>query len=84
MLIFSGANFPVSQLPDWARIISKIFPLTHGIEAARLLFTDFREGAFWMLLLNEFAVGVSYFLIALIIMKFAERVAVKNANFDLF
>jgi len=84
LLIFSGANFPISQLPDWARIISNIFPLTQGIEAARLLFADFNEYEFWLLLLNEFAVGVSYFLIALIIMKFAERVAVKNANFDLF
>jgi ABC-2 type transport system permease protein len=36
LLIFCGVNFPVSALPQILQPISKIFPLTYGIDAGRL------------------------------------------------
>jgi ABC-2 type transport system permease protein len=41
LLIFTGANIPLSQLPDWMSTISQGLPFTHAIEAAR----DVADGA---------------------------------------
>jgi lipooligosaccharide transport system permease protein len=35
LFLFSGAFFPVSQLPDWARPIVAVSPLWHGVELCR-------------------------------------------------
>ena len=37
LLIFTGTNFPVSQLPEAVQIISYILPMTRSIAAARAL-----------------------------------------------
>jgi hypothetical protein len=37
LLIFSGANIPLAQLPGWMQKISWALPLTRGIAAARAL-----------------------------------------------
>lgn len=35
MFLFSGAFFPVSQLPDWLEPVALIVPLFHGVELCR-------------------------------------------------
>ena len=35
LLIFTGANVPLSDLPDWMQTVSQWIPFTHAIEAAR-------------------------------------------------
>jgi len=35
MVFFSGLAFPVEALPNWARAISEIFPITQGLEITR-------------------------------------------------
>ncbi len=35
LLIFTGANVSIEELPGWMQAISERVPLTHGIEAAR-------------------------------------------------
>lgn len=37
LLVFSGANVPLDDLPGWMRAVSEGIPFTHGIEAARRL-----------------------------------------------
>ena len=37
MLLVSGANVPLDQLPEWIQALSSVIPVTHGIEAAREL-----------------------------------------------
>jgi ABC-2 type transport system permease protein len=37
LLIFTGANIPLSELPGWMRAVSEVIPFTHSIEAAREL-----------------------------------------------
>ena len=37
MFLFSGTFFPVSGIPDWARVFSLIFPLYHLVELTRFL-----------------------------------------------
>lgn len=36
-LILCGVNFPVEELPSYIQPVSSVIPLTHGIEAVRLL-----------------------------------------------
>jgi lipooligosaccharide transport system permease protein len=35
MFLFSGTFFPVSGIPDWAGILSLLFPLYHLVELTR-------------------------------------------------
>jgi lipooligosaccharide transport system permease protein len=37
MFLFSGTFFPVSGIPDWARVFSLVFPLYHLVELTRYL-----------------------------------------------
>ena len=37
LLVFSGANVPLDDLPRWMQAVSEGIPFTHGIEAARRL-----------------------------------------------
>ena len=37
MFLFSGTFFPVSGIPDWARVFSLVFPLYHLVELTRFL-----------------------------------------------
>jgi lipooligosaccharide transport system permease protein len=48
--LFSGAFFPVSQLPNWIEWLAYVSPLWHGVELCR----DLSLGTVvpWMALLN--------------------------------
>jgi ABC-2 type transport system permease protein len=35
LLVFSGANVPVDDLPGWMQAVSNVMPFTHGIEPRR-------------------------------------------------
>jgi ABC-2 type transport system permease protein len=76
LLVFTGANVPIDELPGWMQAISNSVPLTHGIEAAR----DLAEGASLAdvsgLIATEFAIGVVYTVVgyqALRVMEYASR-----------
>jgi lipooligosaccharide transport system permease protein len=59
MFLFSGAFFPVSQLPVWIQVIAKITPLYHGVELVRAATLDqlsWPAVAFHLLYLSAFAV----------------------------
>jgi ABC-2 type transport system permease protein len=72
LLIFTGANVPLDELPGWMRAISEVTPLTHGIEAARLLADGASLGAVDHLLANEVLVGVGYGLVGYGLLRFME------------
>ena len=84
LLIFCGANFPISQMPVWAGVLSRMLPLTRGIEAANLLFAEHTFSEISGLLLGELAVGVTLFLLAFLTLKYAERSAIKKATLEIF
>ena len=83
LMIFTGAEFPVSQLPLAGQLFSRILPLTHSIQAMNLLFTDSPAG-FGRLLLEELLLAVLYIIAAMSILKYAERACRKAGKFDLF
>ena len=60
LLILSGANVPVHDLPGWLQAISGAVPLTHGITAARRLAAGDSFGSILGLLGTEALIGLVY------------------------
>ncbi|MBO4418642.1 MAG: ABC transporter permease [Oscillospiraceae bacterium] len=83
LMIFTGAEFPVSQLPLFGRVIAQLMPLTKAIAAMNSLFGP-EQGTFWTLMLAELATGAVYAILARVLFGFAERCARRNGQFDLF
>lgn len=84
MLIFTGANFSVSQLPFWGRMISQMLPLSRSIKAANMLFADYDGGRIFELLLGEFIVGLIYLLAAKVLLSYTERKAIRKGCLEIF
>lgn len=81
-MIFTGAEFPVSQLPAFGRLFSRVLPLTRSIEAMNLLFSG--ESGLAPLLLGELLTAAIYALLAMAVFRCAERACRMNGKFDLF
>ena len=60
LLIFTGANVPLDNLPGWMSTIAQGLPFTHGIEAARQLADGASLGDVAGLLSAELLIGVLY------------------------
>jgi ABC-2 type transport system permease protein len=84
LMVFCGANFPITQLPIWGQVFSRVLPLTRGIEAGNLLFEGFNQELFIRLMIGEFAIGAVFFTISYWVIKFAERAAIKRASLEMF
>lgn len=84
LMIFCGANFPISQLPLTARLFSKVLPLTRSIEAANMLFDKIDSGRLTWLLIGEMGLGIVYCIIGTIIVKLVEKSAIKKAALEVF
>lgn len=83
LMIFTGAEFPVAQLPLAGRVISRLLPLTRAMEAMNLLFEN-GAGRPGLLLLGELAMAAVYALLAWAIFRLAERACRRSGRFDLF
>ena len=57
LFILSGAMFPLARLPDWLRFLTRIDPLSYGVDALRGLMLGPK--------LAEFSLGVNVALLAL-------------------
>jgi ABC-2 type transport system permease protein len=72
LLIFSGANVPLDQLPGWMQTISDAVPLTHGIEAARSLADGASLAAVDHLIAEELIVGLAYGAVGYALLRYME------------
>lgn len=83
LLIFCGVNFSVSDLPGPLQLISRIFPLTYGIEAAR---SAIKDGASLIQIAptlgQELIVGIASIAIGYIFFMSFERVARKTGRIE--
>lgn len=84
LLIFTGANFPISQLPIAVRWISWMLPLSRSIQVSREVVKGSTLLSHSGMLVAELLVGVSYLVLAAGLMKWAERKAIKKGTMDLF
>ncbi len=84
LMIFCGANFPISQLPAAGRLLSQLIPLTRSIEAVNLLFSGVIIEKFAMLLLQEAGIGVGYYLLSWLLIKGIEKTARRKGTLEAF
>jgi len=84
IMIFSGANFPVSQLPVWAQYIANAFPLFRSVAAGNLAMGGTFTAEYARLVIGETILGIIYFTVAISLIKIIERTAVKKATLEMF
>jgi ABC-2 type transport system permease protein len=84
LLIFSGANIPLADLPKWIQSISYGLPLTRGIIAARSLVGGASLADIALLLWGEVAVGLVYFVLGYLLFAAFERVAKRRGTLEVF
>jgi ABC-2 type transport system permease protein len=82
LLIFTGANVRISELPGWMQAISQRVPLTHGIEAARRVADGAALGDVGGLLAREAVIGVVYTFLGYQLLLFMERESRKRASLE--
>jgi ABC-2 type transport system permease protein len=80
LLIFTGANLDIEELPAWMQAISSRVPLTHGIEAARRVADGATLGDVSGLLVREAAIGVVYTFLGYRLILLMERESRKRAS----
>ena len=80
LLIFTGANVPIGELPGWMQAISNRIPLTHGIEAARDVGNGAAFGDVAGQLAIELAIGVVYTIVGYQALRFMERESRRRAS----
>lgn len=64
MMAICGVNVPVSALPDWAQLVARLLPLTHGLEAVRLVLDGAAASAILPKIGIEVAIGIGWLAIA--------------------
>ena len=84
LLIFSGANIRLNEVPAWVRAVSSVLPLTRGISAARLLVQGASLVDVMPLLLGELVVGLVYALLGYLLFAVFEVEAKKRGTLEVF
>lgn len=84
IMIFSGANFPIAQLPVFAQYIANVFPLYRSISAANLSIGGTFTTEYGSLLLGEIILGIMYYLSAFLLIRVIERIAIRRAALEMF
>ena len=82
LLVFTGANVPLDAVPDWIATLGHCLPLTHGIEAARLLGDGAPLADVEHLLLREAAIGVAYGIAGYLFLRLMERQSRLHASLE--
>ena len=72
LLIFTGANVPLSELPGWMSTLAQGLPFTHAIKAARQLADGASLGSVAGLVGAELLVGLCYAAIGYALLRFME------------
>ncbi len=82
LIMLSGANVPVGELPAAMQAMSALLPMTRSIAAA----PAFTAGASWDVaapaLLGDIAVGLAWATVGLLILLAIERVAVTRGALE--
>lgn len=84
LMLFTGAQFPISNLPNGLQFISQLMPITRGIEVARNSVIGSTDLSNYILLITEFFLGLLFFLIAFLIFKYCEFQAKNRASLDIY
>ena len=80
LLIFTGANVPIEQMPGWMEAIAVRVPLTHAIQAAREIADGSSLAGVGNLLATEALIGAVYVFLGYQLLRFMERESRKRAS----
>jgi len=84
LLVFSGANVPIANLPPWMQAISWGLPLTRGIAAARALIAGSPLAEVAPLLAGEAVLGVVYVFLGYVLFRWFEFQARRRGTLEAF
>lgn len=84
LLLFSGANVPIANLPGWMQAISWCLPLTRGIQAAREIIGGAHLAQVASLLAGEFVIGLFYLTAGYLLFRIFEFQARKRGTLEAF
>jgi ABC-2 type transport system permease protein len=82
LLVFSGANVPLDDLPGWMRTVSEVLPFTHGIQAARELADGASLGSVADLVGAELLVGAVYVAIGYALIRSMEVLGRRHGTLE--
>jgi ABC-2 type transport system permease protein len=82
LLVFSGANIPLDDLPGWMSTTAHGMPFTHGIEATRRLADGEGFGAVAGLVGAEALIGLAYATAGFLLIRVLERHSRKHATLE--
>jgi ABC-type multidrug transport system permease subunit len=72
LILLSGANVPLSSLPDWMRLVGDALPTTHAIEAGRRLAGGETFVSLVPIMVREVLVLVGYAIAAALLLRLFE------------
>jgi ABC-2 type transport system permease protein len=84
LLIFSGANVPIAELPNWMQFVSYALPLTRGIAAARSLVSGASLASVAPMLWGELGIGLMYGVLGYLLFAFFEVEAKRRGTLEVF
>jgi len=84
LLVFSGANIPIEQLPKWMQAVSNVLPLTRGVACTRTVVAGGTLADILPLLRQELLIGVVLTLLGYSLFKVFEIKAKKLGTLDIF
>jgi ABC-2 type transport system permease protein len=82
LLIFTGTNVALEDLPGWMAAVGRCLPLTHAIEATRMLADGATWGAVQGLVATELVIGLAYLAVGLSAIRLFERLSRSGATLD--
>jgi ABC-2 type transport system permease protein len=82
LLIFTGANVPLDELPNWMSAISHGLPFTHAIAAARELADGASFASVADTLGTEVLIGLIYLVVGYAMLRFFEWQGRKHATLE--
>src|SRR5215212_6983887 len=82
LLIFTGANVPIAELPGWMQDVSQVLPLTHAIKASRELAAGAPFSSVTDLLAVEVGIGITYLAAGLLLLRVFEWQGRKHATLE--
>ena len=82
MLLVSGANVPLDQLPEWIQTLSSVMPVSHGIAAARELAAGATLSDVSGLLAAEVGIGLVLLVVGLVMLRVFEWEGRRSATLE--
>ncbi|GIO25855.1 ABC transporter permease [Ornithinibacillus bavariensis] len=83
LLLLSGANYPQSIMPTWLTYVADFIPLTRGVELTKQILNERNYENVVPILGQEFLLGVTFFIISLLFIKYAEYLSRIKGTMDL-